>query len=82
MTRHEQILERLMQHLERFKSESGELHADADLINELGLDSVNVMDMLLEIEDEFDISVPINMITDVRTPRQLADVIVKIESGE
>lgn len=80
MTRHEQILDRLMAHLERLSPKGNNLHADADLANELGLDSVNVMDLLLEVEDEFDISVPVNVIADVRTPRQLASAIEKIEA--
>ncbi|TDO07734.1 MULTISPECIES: acyl carrier protein [Halomonas] len=81
MTRHEQILDCLMVHLERLSPKGGKLHADADLANELGLDSVNVMDLLLEVEDEFDISVPVNVIADIHTPRQLASAIEKIEAA-
>ena len=35
----------------------------------------------MEIEDEFDISVPINALADVRTVRDLTDLIHKIKSA-
>jgi acyl carrier protein len=35
----------------------------------------------MEIEDEFDISVPINVLADVNTVHDLADVIYKIKSA-
>ena len=34
----------------------------------------------MEIEDEFDISVPINVLTDVNTVQDLANLIFKIKS--
>jgi acyl carrier protein len=34
----------------------------------------------MEIEDEFDISVPINVLTDVHTVQDLASLIFKIKS--
>jgi acyl carrier protein len=36
------------------------------------------MDMLMEIEDEFDISIHLNILMDVRTPAQLAHAIVDL----
>ncbi|MFD2838342.1 acyl carrier protein [Azotobacter vinelandii] len=48
------------------------LHPDIDLRQELGLDSIKVMDLLMELEDAFDISIPLNILADVHTPAELA----------
>ena len=46
-------------------------------MTDLGLDSMQVMEMLLVIEDRFDISVPVSILPDVVTVRDLAQQIVK-----
>lgn len=43
------------------------IHKDTDLINDLGFDSLKVMEMLHEVEDSFDISYPLNNLSDLRT---------------
>lgn len=45
---------------------------DAALTSEAGLDSVQVMDLVMEIEDELDISVPVEVLAEVQTLNQLA----------
>ncbi|MEQ7920376.1 acyl carrier protein [Xanthomonas sp. WHRI 1810A] len=49
---------------------------DSDLVDDLGLESVKMMDLLMKLEDEYDLSIPINTLMDVRTPRQLASSLV------
>ena len=45
---------------------------------DLELDSVTVMDLVAEIEDEFDIILPINMLPDLETIEHVADAVEKI----
>ncbi|WP_110948005.1 acyl carrier protein [Pseudomonas bohemica] len=45
---------------------------DSDMVDDLGLESVKMMDLLMKLEDDYDLSIPINILMDVRTPRQLA----------
>ncbi|GAA0468918.1 MULTISPECIES: acyl carrier protein [Tatumella] len=52
-----------------------EITPDSDLINDLGLESVRVLDLLMMLEDKLDISIPINILLDVRTPRQLLNAL-------
>jgi acyl carrier protein len=52
-----------------------ELNEDTDLIEDLGLDSMKVMDLLSVIEDGFDISIPLNLLPDIRTVRDFAEQI-------
>ncbi|CAB1219253.1 acyl carrier protein [Serratia liquefaciens] len=53
-----------------------EIKPDSDLVNDLGLESIRVLDLLMMLEDEFDISIPINILLDVRTPEQLLDALL------
>jgi acyl carrier protein len=49
--------------------------ADTDLVGDLGLDSLQVMELLMEMEDAFDISIPVNVMADVRTVGELAGAV-------
>jgi acyl carrier protein len=42
-----------------------------ELVADLGLDSVQVMELLLSIEEHFDISFPLNALPDIRTVNDL-----------
>lgn len=53
-------------------SEDVELTEDTDLIDDLGLDSMKIMDLLSMIEDSQDISIPLNILPDIRTIKDFA----------
>lgn len=74
------ILQKLCHQLGHFASSGIEIVPETDLINQLAIDSVKLLNLVMEIEDEFDISVPINALADVHTVRDLADLIHKIKS--
>ena len=60
-----------------------EVRGDTDLTRELGLDSIQVMDLVMEIEDRLDISVPAETLADIRTFDQLcASIAPLMASGE
>ena len=48
------------------------LSAETDLVQEVGLPSLKVMELIVEVEDTYDISYPLNQLQDVRTVRDLA----------
>ena len=64
--------------LERALPEQRELDWDARLTGEIGLDSVQIMNLVMEIEDELDLSVPVETLADVQTLNQLCDQIVHL----
>lgn len=78
MADYQQILERLYIHLRPMAAKDTPLDESTDLLGEFGLDSVNVMDLLLEVEEDFDISVPLNLLADIRTPKDLAQTIARL----
>lgn len=79
--KYDEILQRLGLHLQKVAGTELEFDEDANLVEGLGLDSYKVLDLVLEVEDEFDISVPMNLLIDVRTVRDLAQLIERLESA-
>jgi len=58
------------------------LEEDTDLTTTLGLDSHKVMDLMLDLEDEFDVLVPTNELADVRTAGELATLLRRLSEEE
>ena len=42
------------------------------------IDSLTVMDMVMELEDRFDVSIPMNVVAEIRTVDELADTIIRL----
>ena len=71
----EEILQVLFQALSRFPTKTGALTAQTSLTADLSLDSVSMMEVLVEVEDHFDIGLPLNRMANVSTIQDLADLI-------
>jgi acyl carrier protein len=52
--------------------ELGDVDFDAALTGDVGLDSVQIMDLVMEIEDRLDISIPVEVLAEARTLNELA----------
>ena len=69
-------LERLQQLARtRFGEKADALGADTDFFDALGIDSLQALDLLTDIEDAFGVEVPDWEMQDVRTLGALAEVI-------
>lgn len=77
---YDEILKQLCHRLENFTEPGVIVAPEMSLINQLAIDSIKLLNLIMEIEDTFDISIPINSLVDVMTVRDLADLIYKIES--
>ena len=60
------------------RADAVDIAGSTDLARELGLDSVQVMDMVMEIEDRLDVSVPVETLADARTLDQLVAGVAKL----
>ena len=60
------------------KIDSGML-SPADPLDELGLDSLQVVELIFDIEERFDIEIPINANSDLEA-KTLGDLIASVES--
>jgi acyl carrier protein len=51
---------------------------DSELMADLGFDSLQVLELVGELEDHFNIAVPLNDLTHIRTVRQLASAVRRL----
>ena len=70
---YEEILEKVTHELSALTGPDIVLTEASELVTELELDSFKVLDLLMNIEDEFDISMPVNLLADVHTVKDLAE---------
>jgi len=68
---YEDVLTQTCEVLARF-AKGQPLTEGTRLLADLGLDSVQAMEILLEAEERFDISIPLNVLPSVRTVGDLA----------
>lgn len=76
----DEVQQQLCDYLKRHTGTDLEIDLDQNLAEQLSLDSLKVFNLIMEIEDEFDISIPINLLADTNTVRELAQLISKIKS--
>ena len=76
MPSRDEILDRLFDYLRPLAGPDVEVDQDTDLVATLGLDSSKVLDLLLDLEDDFDVLVPMEALVDVQTIGELATVIL------
>ncbi len=72
MTTYNECVVQIQQMLQSAVAKGEVVGEDVDLIEELGLASLDVMELIEQLEDVFDISFPINELGDVRTISDLA----------
>jgi acyl carrier protein len=73
MAGYETLLRELLVILRPFAKPGQTLQEETDLMADLGLDSLRVMKLVVEVEDRFDISIPINMLPNIRTIKDFAE---------
>ncbi|HLW28372.1 MAG TPA: acyl carrier protein [Kiloniellales bacterium] len=73
----QKVYDEVLALLQRYNREGRELRPETDLNAELNIDSVAAMDLIMELEDKFDIDIPINLVADLRTVQDLVATVVK-----
>jgi len=69
---YQDILSQLFEIIKPSVKDGRQLEEDTDLVADLGLDSLKVMTLVEEVEDQFDISIPLNILANVRTIKDFA----------
>jgi len=78
----ESFLKELYEILTQFVPQGQQLSEETDMIADLGLDSLKVMKIVETVEDSFDISIPLNILPEVRTVGDFVAQIQKITGEE
>lgn len=69
------ILAEIVNALLPFKKSDTPITAETEIARDLNLDSLAVMDLLMVLEDKFDVSIPLNMVPEIATVGELAKAI-------
>jgi acyl carrier protein len=78
MQSNSEMLEQILDILRSLVQSELEITAETDLAADLSVDSLKTMEILVEIEDRFDISIPINILSDIRTVGDLSLQVQKL----
>ena len=72
MMQREDYAVRLKELVNRMVAADVTVELDSDLVEDVGLSSVEIMELVEQLEDTYDISFPLNDLAEVRTLRDMA----------
>jgi acyl carrier protein len=71
------VLRKVCRKLQQFNVRNLDLTPETDITGDLEIDSVAVLDLIMEVEDEYGISFPMNLLSEIRTVGDLVRAIHK-----
>lgn len=75
-------MKQILSMLKGFAPEGVELKESTDFVMDLDFDSVQVMEFLPEVEDSFDIIIPLHMVEEVSNIADLANLVLKLQDED
>ena len=66
--------------MEQLEAEDNQVKPDASFVNDLGADSLDTVELVMELEEEFDITIPDEDAEKIQTVGQAIDYIKKEHS--
>ena len=76
--RYDEIYKQVVELLQEYAPQPGPIREETELVTDLGFDSLKVMEMLHDVEDAFDITYPLNSLSDLRTVKDFTKQIQNI----
>jgi len=73
-----EVMAEICHHLAPFQTGEKPIVGATVIAKDLAIDSLAIMDMVMELEDRFDISIPMNVVAEIHTVAELADTILKL----
>jgi acyl carrier protein len=76
MQDYQSILKKIYELMDPLVEEGIGIQEETDFVIDLGFDSLKVMKLVEQVEDHYDISIPLNILPDVRT---IKDFVLQLE---
>jgi acyl carrier protein len=73
-----EVLREIRKQLAPYQVAETPITGDTVICDGTTVDSLTVMDMIVELEDRFDIAIPMKRVTEIRTVDQLADTVIAL----
>jgi acyl carrier protein len=80
ITLRDDVMHEVCRQLTPYRVEETPISARTVIYKDLSIDSLAVMDIILELEDRFDVSIPINTIAEIHTVQEMVDAILKLRA--
>ncbi len=75
-----EVIREICVHLAPYQAGEKPITGETVIAKDLTIDSLAIMDMVMELEDRFDVSIPMNVIAEIHTVDQLADTILELRA--
>ncbi len=72
MTKREDYAARLKELVNQLAEAGTQVAVDSDLVDDVGLSSIEIMELIEQLEDAYDISFPLNDLAEIRTINDMA----------
>jgi acyl carrier protein len=73
-----EVMAEICHHLAPYQTGEKPITGKTVIAKDLAIDSLAIMDVVMELEDRFDISIPMNVVAEIHTVDELADTILKL----
>jgi len=74
------VMHEICRQLAPYQAEERPITGQTVIYNDLSIDSLAVMDIIMELEDRFDVFIPINTVAEIHTVEELADAILRLQA--
>jgi acyl carrier protein len=75
-----EVMAEICHHLAPFQAGERPITGATVISKDLAIDSLAIMDMVMELEDRFDIAIPMNAMAEIHTVDELADTVLKLSA--
>lgn len=75
------VFETICRALRVHAGEDARITRETMILADLKIDSVDVFDMIMEVEDTYDISIPMEVIGEVHSVGELTDAVIRLRKG-
>ena len=80
VTRPVDVMHEICHQLAPYQLEERPITGQTMIYKDLSIDSLAVMDIIMELEDRFDVFIPINTVADIHTVEELAGAILTLQA--
>ena len=77
-----EVFDEVVRRLEPYRKDGTPILGSTVITKDLEIDSLAVMDMVMELEDRFEITLPLNRVAEIHTVDQLTDAVLALRGGK
>jgi acyl carrier protein len=77
---HSEIFDKVCELLKPYNPQNRPILNESGIMSDLEVDSVAVFDLVMGLEDHYDISIPMEMVSDIKTVGELVNAVKELTS--